>query len=109
MTRFLLTGIAAYGLRRVLRHREPYRSLFDLSGRQRISFIQRLLGRPDVPWLGKYLLSAYLAVPRNLIPNFIPVVGVLDDAALGATAVALLAQPSMRHRVEEILAEMAEG
>ena len=46
---------------------------------------RRLLGDPEVPRRRKWalaLLVGYLAMPIDLIPDFIPVAGQLDDAIL---------------------------
>jgi uncharacterized membrane protein YkvA (DUF1232 family) len=46
---------------------------------------KRLLSDPRVPRRRKLLLGvmvAYLAVPFDLVPDFIPVIGLLDDALL---------------------------
>jgi uncharacterized membrane protein YkvA (DUF1232 family) len=48
-----------------------------------IVFVRRLLGDPRVPRRHKLLLGAvigYLALPFDLVPDFIPVAGQLDDA-----------------------------
>ncbi|MGI8623652.1 MAG: YkvA family protein [Solirubrobacteraceae bacterium] len=48
---------------------------------------RRLLADPHVPRRRKALLVAmigYLAMPFDLVPDFIPVAGVLDDAILVA-------------------------
>ena len=48
---------------------------------------RRLIGDPRVPRSRKLLLGgliAYLAMPFDLVPDFIPVAGVLDDAVLVA-------------------------
>ena len=45
--------------------------------------MRRLLGDPRVPRRRKLLLgalAAYLAMPLDLIPDFLPVIGQLDDA-----------------------------
>ena len=50
---------------------------------------RRLLGDPRVPRSTKVLLVpaiAYLAFPFDLIPDFIPVIGYLDDAVVRAWA-----------------------
>jgi len=50
-----------------------------------VVLIRRLLGDPRVPWRHKLLLGAiavYLAMPIDLVPDFIPVAGQLDDAIL---------------------------
>ena len=50
-----------------------------------VVLFKRLLGDPAVPRRRKVLLAlmvAYLAMPIDLIPDFIPVAGQLDDAIL---------------------------
>ena len=62
---------------------------------------RRLLGDPRVPRRHKLLLALllpYLASPIDLIPDFIPVVGFLDDAVLVVLALRLVAR---RELVEE--------
>ncbi|MBI2938875.1 MAG: DUF1232 domain-containing protein [Chloroflexi bacterium] len=55
--------------------------------------MRRLAADPTCPrWLGPVLLvsAAYLAFPFDLIPDFIPVLGQLDDLLLVAALAALL-------------------
>ena len=55
--------------------------------------VRRLLSDPRVPRRRKLLLWAlllYLASPVDLVPDFIPVAGQLDDAAVVALALRLL-------------------
>ena len=50
---------------------------------------RRLLADPRVPWLRKAALAAtiaYLAMPFDLVPDFIPLAGQLDDALIVALA-----------------------
>ena len=48
--------------------------------------------RIDLPRrVGLWLVLAYLALPIDLIPDFLPIVGVADDAVLLALALRLLA------------------
>jgi len=52
-----------------------------------VVLFRRLLGDPRVPWWRKALLGGaigYLAMPFDLVPDFIPVVGLLDDALVVA-------------------------
>ena len=47
--------------------------------------LTRLAREPDVPrrrWLVLALVGAYLAMPVDLVPDFLPVVGYLDDAVV---------------------------
>jgi uncharacterized membrane protein YkvA (DUF1232 family) len=56
-----------------------------------IVLLQRLLRDPQVPRRAKValaLLVPYLASPIDLIPDFVPVLGQLDDAVLVAAALA---------------------
>jgi uncharacterized membrane protein YkvA (DUF1232 family) len=65
---------------------------------------KRLLGDPRVPRRRKLLvglLVAYLAMPLDLVPDFIPVAGQLDDAIL----VALVLRAVLRSGGEELLDE----
>ena len=51
--------------------------------------LKRLLGDPRVPRRRKLILvvlAAYLAMPIDLVPDFLPVVGQLDDAVIAALA-----------------------
>ncbi|HEY3182134.1 MAG TPA: DUF1232 domain-containing protein [Gaiellaceae bacterium] len=66
---------------------------------------RRLLADPRVPRRGKLalaLLVAYLAMPFDLVPDFIPVAGQLDDAILVAAAIAYVVRRAGRDVVEEL-------
>jgi uncharacterized membrane protein YkvA (DUF1232 family) len=54
-----------------------------------IVLVTRLLGDPRVPRRHRLLLGAvvgYLALPFDLVPDFIPIAGQLDDALVVALA-----------------------
>jgi uncharacterized membrane protein YkvA (DUF1232 family) len=73
-----------------------------------VILVRRLLADPRVPrrrklWL--VLLVAYLAMPFDLVPDFIPVAGQLDDAIL----VALVLRTVLRSGGEELLDEHWRG
>ena len=66
---------------------------------------KRLVRDPRVPRRAKaalWLLLPYLALPFDLIPDFIPVVGHLDDALLVAAAIAYVARTAGRDVIEEL-------
>lgn len=73
-----------------------------------IVLVKRLLGDPRVPRHRKALLVVlivYLAMPLDLIPDFIPVAGQLDDAIL----LALVLRAVLRSGGEALLDEHWRG
>lgn len=68
-----------------------------------IALFHGLLRDPDVParakvalWLG----IAYLSVPIDLVPDFIPIAGGLDDAVVAALVLGYVVRASGRAAVE---------
>lgn len=57
---------------------------------------------PRRPKLALALLVAYLVLPFDLVPDFIPVAGQLDDALLVAAALAYVVRRAGREVVEEL-------
>jgi uncharacterized membrane protein YkvA (DUF1232 family) len=73
-----------------------------------VVLVKRLLGDPRVPRRRKailILLAGYLALPFDLVPDFIPVAGQLDDAIV----VALALRAVMRSGGEGLLREYWPG
>jgi uncharacterized membrane protein YkvA (DUF1232 family) len=73
-----------------------------------VVLVTRLLGDPRVPRRHKVLLGVlvgYLALPFDLVPDFIPVAGYLDDAVL----VALTLRVVLRGTRGELLREHWPG
>ena len=73
-----------------------------------IVLLRRLLGDPRLPRRHKLLLGAligYLALPIDLVPDFIPVAGQLDDAVI----VALALRAVLRGAGTELLREHWPG
>jgi len=69
-----------------------------------VVLFKRLLTDPRVEWWRKALLVAvivYLASPIDLVPDFIPVAGQLDDAVLVILAVRVLLHGSGPHLLAE--------
>jgi uncharacterized membrane protein YkvA (DUF1232 family) len=69
-----------------------------------VVLFKRLLADPRVEWWRKALLVAvivYLASPIDLVPDFIPVAGQLDDAILVVLALRVLLRGSGPRLVAE--------
>jgi uncharacterized membrane protein YkvA (DUF1232 family) len=69
-----------------------------------VILVKRLLADPRVPRRAKVVLVVligYLVLPFDLIPDFIPVAGQLDDAILVAATLAYVVRVAGRDVVEE--------
>lgn len=105
-----LLAIAALSFR-ALRASQRGRRFLALPVRGKVRFGKILLADRRVGWPAKLtllILIAYLAMPFDLIPDFIPVVGQLDDAAVAFIAIALLILAVPRDRFEAALAQAAD-
>jgi uncharacterized membrane protein YkvA (DUF1232 family) len=70
-----------------------------------IVMLKRLLGDERVPLGAKLavgLLLPYLVVPFDLIPDFIPVAGPIDDALLVAVVIAYVSRRAGRQVIAEL-------
>jgi uncharacterized membrane protein YkvA (DUF1232 family) len=77
-----------------------------------IVLFKRLLSDPRVPRRAKIavaLLIPYLAAPFDLVPDFIPVAGQLDDAILVAAIIAYVARKAGPGVIEELWPGSARG
>lgn len=78
--------------------------------RREIRIYQVALGHPRTPRAARWLLGAAIAyslTPIDLIPDFIPVLGHLDDAVIVPGLVALAIRLIPRDIVEECRARVA--
>jgi uncharacterized membrane protein YkvA (DUF1232 family) len=69
-----------------------------------IVLVRRLLGDPRVPRRHKLLLGAlagYLALPIDLVPDFIPIAGHLDDVLVVVLALRVVLRASGSELVRE--------
>ena len=60
--------------------------------RREMQYFRAVAAHPRTPWVAKWCLLAaiaYAAIPFDLIPDFIPVVGQLDDLVIIPALVAL--------------------
>jgi len=80
-----------------------------LPWRAKAALLWRLLRDRRVPWWAKALLPAlllYLALPVDLIPDFIPVLGHLDDLLVVLLVVAVLLRAVPPEATEEHLSSL---
>jgi uncharacterized membrane protein YkvA (DUF1232 family) len=69
-----------------------------------VVLVRRLLGDPAVPRSSKLLLGglvAYLASPVDLVPDFVPVAGQVDDALMVALVLRSVLRRSGAQKVRE--------
>lgn len=65
--------------------------------------LARVLREPELPrrrWLVLVLVTGYLAMPFDLVPDFIPVIGYLDDAIVVALALRWLLRTPGQDRLQ---------
>jgi uncharacterized membrane protein YkvA (DUF1232 family) len=63
---------------------------------------QRLIADPRLPALDKLklrVLAGYLALPLDLIPDFIPIIGRLDDALIAGIAIRVALRSTDAHLI----------
>jgi len=103
----LLLGVSLFLLRLNARGRR----FLALRSRQKLRFARLLLSDGEVPWFAKAMLIvlvAYLAMPIDLIPDFIPVLGQVDDILMIVGVVALLLAIVPAERLDAAL-DIASG
>ena len=72
----------------------------------------KLFRHPETPWMAKavaVLVLAYALSPIDLIPDFIPVLGLLDDVILLPLGIALAVKLTPRHLWLARVAEAETG
>ena len=87
---FALTAVL---MLRWLGKREPYSSFIKLRTRRKLTFVRLIMKDNRVPLYVKIipvLLLIYLTSPIDLVPDFIPVLGYLDDVVIALLALALI-------------------
>jgi len=87
------------------------RQLLKLFKRE-LAVYRGVLADPRTPWLGKVLLGAaiaYVLMPFDLIPDWIPVLGQLDDLVIVPALVGLALWTIPREVVREHRERVAAG
>ena len=104
----LLFSAFTLAIVRIISKREPYRKFMQLRLRRKLTFIKLLLRDPRVPFYVKaipFFLGIYLISPIDIIPDFIPVVGLLDDVLITLLAFFLIFKLTSEHVVQDLLLE----
>ena len=86
-------ALAAVLMLRWLGQREPYSNFIRLRTRRKLTFVRLIMKDDRVPMYVKFipvLLMLYLTSPIDLVPDFIPVLGYLDDVVIALLALALI-------------------
>jgi uncharacterized membrane protein YkvA (DUF1232 family) len=104
----ILFSLALYWLICWLGKREPYGAFLRLRTRQKLTFFRLLLRDRDrqIPLYVKLIpvvLVIYLSIPFDIIPDFVPVLGYLDDVALALLALVLIIKLTPRPVVLDLL------
>ena len=76
--------------------------------RQNIHVLYRSITDPDVPWYVKLLVGlivAYIISPIDFIPDFIPVLGLLDEAILVPIGIGM----ALKLMPEQVMEKYKEG
>jgi uncharacterized membrane protein YkvA (DUF1232 family) len=93
-----------------LRQDQLLRRIGALPLRAKLALVRRLFRDRRVPWWAKALLLAlYLAMPIDLIPDFIPVIGYLDDLVIVLLVATLLFRAVPRGVIEENVESLENG
>jgi len=77
--------------------------------RAKLTFGWRVFRDPDTPMIAKVVIPAvlaYLAMPLDIIPDFIPVLGQLDDLLVVALGLGLVLMMTPRHVIEDHLSAL---
>jgi uncharacterized membrane protein YkvA (DUF1232 family) len=109
ITLTLVLLIAAFLVAKWLQVREPYRSVMKLRTRAKLKLFRAMVTDRRVPKFVRFLpllLALYLAMPFDLVPDFIPVLGYIDDVAIVVLTLALMVKLTPREIIEEHVARL---
>ncbi|MBI2935628.1 MAG: DUF1232 domain-containing protein [Chloroflexi bacterium] len=106
----LLLALGLFSLAKWLEKHEPYASFMRLRPRRKLRFFRLLVTDPRVPRRVKvlpFLLAGYLAIPIDLIPDFIPVLGYVDDVAIILLTLALIIRLTPPVVIDDLLRQLS--
>ena len=104
---FALTAVL---MLRWLGKREPYSNFIKLRTRRKLTFVRLMMSDDRVPMYVKIipvLLLVYLTSPIDLVPDFIPVLGYMDDVVIALLALALIIRLTSGPVVQDLLQRAA--
>lgn len=96
-------GLLAF---KVVRIRRRGRRFLQLSHEERLEFARLVLRDRDLPVIPRVLVAlaaGYLALPIDLIPDFIPIVGHADDFLVVTVLLALITRMMAPAQLEAII------
>jgi uncharacterized membrane protein YkvA (DUF1232 family) len=91
------------------RTRALARRVQRLPGRAKLRLAIALFGDPRMPLSARFTLAAlvvYLAMPLDLVPDFVPVLGQLDDVLVLAVGIAVIVRSTPLQLLEEHLSAL---
>lgn len=86
--------------------REPYKSFLALRTRNKLRFFRAVLKDPRIPLYVKAIpvvTVLYLLSPIDIVPDFIPILGYLDDVGIVMLALSMVISLSPRPVIDELL------
>ena len=92
--------------------RDLNKRIMALSIRAKLTFAWRMFRDPGVPLAAKAVMPGvlvYLASPIDIIPDFIPVLGQLDDLLVLFLGLGIVLWLTPRHVVEDLLFDVEGG
>ncbi len=104
----LLFSAVALAIVRSKVKRKPYKNFMDLNMRRKLTFIKLVARDRRVPLYVKaipFFLVLYLISPIDIIPDFIPVLGFLDDFVISLLALFLIFKLTSENVVRDLLQE----
>lgn len=108
----LALGMVSYMAYRRFRVHPVLRRIQDLSWEQRMKLAGRLFTDREIPLPTRAILVVlilYLALPIDFIPDFIPVIGQIDDVMILGGGLLLFARLVPRERLDHHIAMVEAG